>query len=98
MEKSKVLELLHENIVDIEFIKKDGTVRHMTCTLRPSSLPAQIDVEEHVQKKTPNANTLAVFDTINQGWRSFNWSSLMRVNGQLYEWEPIVNKEEILAE
>jgi len=88
MEKSKVLELMHTEIVDIEFTKKDGTVRHMTCTLKPDSLPAQVDLEEHVQKKTPNANTLAVFDTINQGWRSFTWSSLMRVNGEMYKGEP----------
>lgn len=27
MEKSKVLELMHTEIVDIEFTKKDGTVR-----------------------------------------------------------------------
>jgi hypothetical protein len=88
MEKSKVLELMHTEIVDIEFTKKDGTVRHMTCTLKLDSLPTQVDLEEHVQKKTPNASTLAVFDTINQGWRSFTWSSLIRVNGEMYKGEP----------
>ena len=53
----------------------------MTCTLREESLPAQKDVEEVISAKTPNQDVLAVFDTINQGWRSFRWDSLKRVNG-----------------
>lgn len=82
MEKSKILEILYSEVVDIEFTKKDGTKRLMTCTLKADSLPAQIDVEEHVQKKTANPDTLAVFDTVNQGWRSFRWDSLISVNGE----------------
>ena len=81
MEKSEVLDLLHNESVDLEFIKKDGTLRAMTATLKADSLPAQIDLEETVQKKTPNPDVLAVFDLINQGWRSFRWDSLQKVNG-----------------
>ena len=81
MEKSEVLDLLHNESVDLEFIKKDGTLRHMTATLRAESLPAQVDLEEAVQKKATNPDVLAVFDLINQGWRSFRWSSLRKVNG-----------------
>lgn len=84
MEKSKVISLLKNETVDIEFVKKDGTTRLMTCTLREGALPAQVDLEEHVQKKTPNPDILAVFDTINQGWRSFRWDSLKSVNGEAF--------------
>jgi hypothetical protein len=85
MGKSEVLELLHNETVDLEFIKKDGSVRVMTATLRADKLPAQIDLEEAVQKKTPNPDVMAVFDLINQGWRSFRWDSLKTVNGVVYE-------------
>lgn len=81
MEKSKVLDMLHNESVDLEFIKKDGTLRVMTATLKADKLPAQVDIEEEVQKKAPNLEVLAVFDTINQGWRSFRWDSLKTVNG-----------------
>lgn len=85
MGKSEVLELLHNETVDLEFIKKDGSVRVMTATLRADKLPAQVDLEEAVQKKTPNPDVMAVFDLINQGWRSFRWDSLKTVNGVAFE-------------
>jgi hypothetical protein len=85
MEKSKVLELLHNETVDLEFIKKDGSVRVMTATLRADKLPAQVDLEEAVQKKAQNPDVMAVFDLINQGWRSFRWDSLKTVNGVAFE-------------
>ena len=81
MVKSDVLNLLHTETVDVEFTKKDGTNRIMTCTLRADKLPAQTDLEEGIQKKKPNDDVLAVFDLVNQGWRSFRWDSLLTVNG-----------------
>lgn len=81
MVKSEVLELLHNESVDLEFIKKDGSLRIMTATLRVDKLPTQVDLEEAVQTKTPNPDVLAVFDLHNQGWRSFRWDSLQKVNG-----------------
>jgi hypothetical protein len=85
MGKSEVLELLHNETVDLEFIKKDGSVRVMTATLRADKLPTQIDLEEAVQKKAQNPDVMAVFDLINQGWRSFRWDSLKTVNGVAFE-------------
>jgi hypothetical protein len=85
MGKSEVLELLHNETVDLEFIKKDGSVRVMTATLRADKLPTQIDLEEAVQKKAQNPDVMAVFDLINQGWRSFRWDSLKTVNGVAFD-------------
>jgi hypothetical protein len=84
MEKSRVIELLKNEVIDIEFVKKDGTIRAMTCTLKQDRLPKQVDLEQHIQEKEKvvNEEFLAVFDTINQGWRSFRWNSLKNVNGQ----------------
>ena len=84
MVKSEVVEALKASVVDIEFLKKDGSTRFMTCTLKEESLPAQKDVEEVISQKKPNDSVIAVFDTIEQGWRSFRWDSLKRVNGSDY--------------
>lgn len=84
MERSDVVNLLKLEVVDIEFVKKDGANRIMTCTLREDSLPKQIDVEELINTRKGNPDVLAVFDVINQGWRSFRWDSLKKVNGEAF--------------
>lgn len=67
---------LFKNIVNVTFIKKDGTQRNMRCTLRSDLLPAQTDLEEAVSK-TPSATSLAVWDLDNNGWRSFRYDSII---------------------
>lgn len=67
---------LFKNIVNVTFIKKDGTQRNMRCTLRPDLLPAQTDIEEAVSK-TPSATSLAVWDLEKEGWRSFRYDSII---------------------
>lgn len=68
---------LQTAILNVAFIKKDGSQRDLRCTLRPDLLPAQTDLEEAVQKKTPNPDVLAVWDLDNQGWRSFRYDSII---------------------
>lgn len=68
---------LKASTVNVVFIKKDGTERTMLCTLNPDLLPAQTDIEEVVQKKTPNPDVLAVWDIENAGWRSFRYDSII---------------------
>jgi hypothetical protein len=68
---------LLSDVVEVLFVKKDGTERRMVCTLKPDLLPAQTDLEEAVQKKTPNPDVLAVWDLENQGWRSFRYDSVI---------------------
>ena len=68
---------LQTAILNIAFIKKDGSHRDLRCTLRPDLLPAQTDLEEAVQKKTPNPDILAVWDLENKGWRSFRYDSII---------------------
>jgi hypothetical protein len=68
---------LFENVVNVLFVKKDGTERQLICTLKPDLLPVQTDLEEAVQKKTPNPDVLAVWDVENKGWRSFRYDSIL---------------------
>ena len=69
--------LLQTGIVNVIFVKKDGTERNLLCTLMSSELPVQTDLEEAVQKKTPNPDVLAVWDLENKGWRSFRYDSVL---------------------
>ena len=70
---------LFKSIVNVDFIKKDGTQRKLRCTLRPDLLPPQTDLEEAVSK-TPSATSLAVWDLENEGWRSFRYDSVIGFN------------------
>lgn len=94
MENSKLVKLLKQDeiitqlkmqTVNIEFMKKDGTRRKMTCTLMPEMLPAQVDLEELINTRKGNPDILAVFDTDKDEWRSFRWDSLLSVNGVAVE-------------
>lgn len=69
--------VLQTGIANVSFMKKDGTQRNLLCTLLPSELPPQTDLEEAVQKKTPNPEVLAVWDLENKGWRSFRYDSVL---------------------
>jgi hypothetical protein len=68
---------LQTAILNVAFIKKDGTQRQMRCTLRADLLPSQTDLEEALQKKTPNPDVLAVWDLEADGWRSFRYDSIL---------------------
>jgi hypothetical protein len=48
----------------------------MICTLKPDALPAQVDLEESIPRKT-NDDVMAVFDVEKQDWRSFRLDSVI---------------------
>jgi hypothetical protein len=69
---------LQNEIVELTFIKKDGSERIMTCTLAEQKIPA-----ENMPKGTKRAKSdeaVAVFDLENNGWRSFRWDSLKNIS------------------
>lgn len=81
-EKNWLRELLREQNVEIEFLKRDGTLRKMICTLKTETIP-----EEKTPKgtgKAKNDDSLAVFDVEKSEWRSFRWDSLQSVNFKVY--------------
>lgn len=84
MEKSKIIDMLHNETVNIAFTKVNGEERIMHCTLQEDLLPQQVDIEEAVQRKKPNPDVLAVWDVEAKGWRSFRWDSLKTVNEEQY--------------
>lgn len=74
--REELLNALHNSICVVTFTKKNGEERVMSCTLNEEFLPEQIDLEEAIQKKKPNPDVVAVWDTDIGEWRSFRWDSL----------------------
>jgi len=70
--------LLRENVVNVVFVKKDGTERILNCTLNPSLLPAQ-DTETSSTRKS-NPEVMSVWDVDNSGWRSFRLDSVLTMS------------------
>jgi len=70
--------MLKSEIMNISFTKKDGTIRHMKCTLCPNLIPQKEKElnEEHKERKQ-NEDILSVYDIENNDWRSFRWESLI---------------------
>ena len=67
---------LTKGAVTVVFKKQDGTERMMNCTLSDDVVPL-LDTTGVKQKRTPNADVLAVWDIDNNGWRSFRYDSVI---------------------
>lgn len=62
--------------VRVVFTKKDGTERTMFCTL--VNIPDEHQPKNETDKEY-SKEVLRVFDTENQGWRSFRLDSIISV-------------------
>lgn len=69
---------LRAQVGTVTFTKQNGDERIMRCTLQESVLPAQTDLEESIQKKSPT-DSLAVWDLEKNAWRSFRYDSVISV-------------------
>lgn len=69
---------LKTNIVDVTFIKKDGTERLMKCTLDPEILP-KVEIKEDAKPRKESTTSMRVFDTEKNEWRSFTIKSVRNV-------------------
>ena len=86
-----VKSLLHVTEVTVEFLKADGTVREMRCTLNPDKLPPQVPVagpvdgivKESKQRKAPDHESIRVFDLEKNEWRSFRFDRLQKVGASI---------------
>ena len=66
---------LVDGVIEIEFLKADGSVRKMNATLNESVVP---HLEENAERKA-NPDTQVVWDTEVNGWRSFRWDRLQGI-------------------
>ena len=72
-----LINLLTQETVAIAFIKKDGTERSMRCTLNMEVIPK--DKHPKSKSSTDLKDSLAVYDTDKEEWRSFRWDSITSI-------------------
>lgn len=83
------IDMLHlYKVVEIKFLKKDGTLRDMVCTNDPQHIPEEFLTKEKEQEK-PSVFTekdkdsyVKVFDLDKMGWRQFKPSNLLVLSHQ----------------
>lgn len=75
--KRTLVSWLSESVCEVTFTKIDGSQRVMPCTLNSSYLPPKIG--ESVKTKVENPNTISVWCTDKNAWRSFRIDSVSKV-------------------
>ena len=65
--------------VTVDFLKKDGTMRTMKCTLQESAIPAYEKKTERV-RTTLTEDAISVVDLDINEWRSFRYDSVKSVS------------------
>lgn len=75
MNKDELRDSLHNSVMNITFIKKDGSERIMKCTLNSQYIPSLVvssEEETLIPKKIrkENDDVISVFDLDKQDWRS----------------------------
>lgn len=77
--------LLKERVVTLTFLKKDGSERVMQATLSENSVPKAVETAEPKKVRQVSDEAQPVFDVEAQGWRSFRWDSVKKVEFSLGE-------------
>lgn len=72
-------DLLKTSILNVTFIKKDGTTRIMRSTLQSHLLPVIEQKETTKEKKLLDNNLVVVYDIENNGFRSFHFNSVSNI-------------------
>ena len=69
----------------VEFVKANGEVRNMLCTLEPHALPPMPvkEVSESIRTRKANDEALSVWCVDKQAWRSFRFDSVKSVSFNL---------------
>ena len=70
--KEEILFNLETSILDVKFVKKDGTKREMICTLKPEFVP-----EVYTTVRERPANLIPVIDLEVNSWRMVNLDTLI---------------------
>jgi WYL_2, Sm-like SH3 beta-barrel fold len=73
-----VRDLLKNEMVTIEFEKKDGTIRSMLCTLKEDVL--QEEDATPTAGKTHSSDVCPVYDLEDHSWKSFRWESVRSIH------------------
>lgn len=75
--RDTLVDMLRGHICEVTFVKVDGTVRVMPCTLDSRHIPPR--VTESTTTKAPNPTTLSVWCTDKESWRSFKIDNVQEI-------------------
>ena len=83
--KDELVEKLQNEVVQLSFIKADGSERHMVCTKNITHIPEEFHPKtDKVVKLDENGNLIetdlvTIWDMESKGWRSFNFGKIIEV-------------------
>jgi hypothetical protein len=88
-----VRDLLNAQAATIEFVKADGSVREMQCTLNWHLIPAAVieppldplaeSTHPKKERKQPDPEVIRVFDLQAGAWRSFRMDRLKKISAEI---------------
>lgn len=74
-----LMDLLCAGEVTVTFTKVNGETRVMPCTLTPALLPPEPIKESASKERKENLDTIRVYCTDKQAWRSFRVDSVTNI-------------------
>lgn len=77
MNRDDIIEKLKNGVCSITFTKVDGSTRKMEATLSESFIGSEVLESSHTRQN--------IYDVSINAWRSFNWSNLMTIDGEMVE-------------
>lgn len=79
--KTWLRDQLRTNRATVTFEKVDGTLRTMSCSLRPEDLPPLVESTDDKPRRVraENPDTLSVYDLEKSEWRSFRVRSIKSI-------------------
>ncbi len=69
--------MLHVGPVTVSFVKKDGSIREMNCTLEESVVIPHEKTTDRVKEQ--NEDVCPVWDIDKQAWRSFRYDAVTKI-------------------
>ena len=80
-----IQDVLHNGVFLVEFTKINGELRTMPCTLHKDWMPSEA-IKEHHSTRLHDPETMSVWCTDKQAWRSFKTMRVISV-------KPVSNEE-----
>lgn len=74
--REEMVSLLQEKVCEVEFTKKNGENRQLTCTLNMNMVEKEYHPKESGVARPKNLDVIAAFDLEKQAWRSFRVDSV----------------------
>ena len=79
MNKELTISLLKEGVIEVIFNKVNGEERIMNCTLQDDYIP------ETKGERKPVEGNQVVYDINAEGFRTFKWKNVTKVNGNTFD-------------